>query len=256
MPRAGSCTTSRRISPKPTTNNLAEKERDRLIAMIGMWYVEAGKYNVLPIDSRGTLRFGEQRPQIAVDRKKYIYYPGTQMVPNNAAPRLINVAHSVSVHAKVPEGGAEGVLLSMGGNDGGFSFYVQDGKLTYGYNYVADKHFKVQSGQAIPKGDHIFSFEFTPTGKADIPKGKGVPANIKLFVDGKPFGNGDLPVTIALSLGLAAGVSVGTDGGAPVMPDYKPPFSFTGTVKKVLIDVSGEAVEDKAAMMKMYLARQ
>ena len=113
--------------------------------MIGMWYVEAGKYNVLPIDSRGTLRFAEQRPQIAVDRKKYVYYPGTRWCPTNAAPRLINVPHSVSVHANVPKGGAEGVLFSMGGNDGGFSFYVQDGKLTYGYNYVADQRFKVQS---------------------------------------------------------------------------------------------------------------
>ena len=57
--------------------------------------------------------------------------------------------------------------------------------MTYGYNYVADQRFKVQSNSAIPEGDHIFSFEFTPTGKADIAKGKGVPANIKLFVDGK-----------------------------------------------------------------------
>jgi arylsulfatase len=238
------------------TNNLAEKERDRLIAMIGMWYVEAGKYKVLPIDSRGTQRFADERPQIAVDRKKYVYYPGTQMVPNNAAPRLVNVAHSVSVHANVPKGGAEGVLFSMGGNDGGFSFYVQDGKLTYGYNYVADQRFKVRSNAAIPEGDHIFSFEFTPTGKPDISKGKGVPANIKLFVDGKPTGNGDLPVTIPLSLGLAAGVSVGTDAGAPVMTDYPPPFTFTGTVKKALVDVSGETIEDMEAKMKMYLARQ
>ena len=57
-------------------NNLAEKDRDRLIEMIGMWYVEAGKYNVLPIDSRGTLRFADARPQIAVERKNYVYYPG------------------------------------------------------------------------------------------------------------------------------------------------------------------------------------
>jgi arylsulfatase A-like enzyme len=239
------------------TNNLAAKERDRLIAMIGMWYVEAGKYNVLPIDSRGTLRLAEQRPQIAADRKRYIYYPGTQMVPSNAAPHLVNVRHSVSVHASVPRGGAEGVLYSMGGNDGGFSFYLQDGKLTYGYNYVADRRFKVQSDNGgIPEGDHIFSFEFTPTGKPDIPKGKGVPANIKLFLDGKPIGSGDLEVTIPLSLGLAAGVSIGTDAGSPVMTDYTPPFSFTGTVKKVLVDVSGEAVEDQEAKMKMYLARQ
>jgi arylsulfatase len=239
------------------TNNLAETERARLIAMIGMWYVEAGKYHVLPIDSRGTLRFVEPRPQIAVVRKQYVYYPGTQMVPINAAPRLVNVAHSVSVHAKVPRGGAEGVLFSMGGNDGGFAFYVQDGRLTYGYNYVADQRFKVQAGDGgLPEGDHIFSVEFTPTGKPDIAKGKGVPANIKLLVDGKPIGTGDLPVTIPLSLGLAAGVSIGSDAGAPVMTDYATPFAFTGTVKKVLVDVSGEAIEDQEAKMRMYLARQ
>jgi arylsulfatase A-like enzyme len=238
------------------TSNLAGKEHARLIAMIGMWYVEAGKYNVLPIDSRGTLRFADPRPQIAVDRKQYVYYPGTQMVPGNAAPRVINVPHSVSVHAHVPKGGAEGVLFSMGGNDGGFAFYVQNGKLTYGYNYVADQRFKIQSDKALPEGDHIFSFQFTPTGKPDIAKGKGVPAGIKLFVDGKAIGSGDLPVTIPLSLGLSAGVSVGTDAGSPVMTDYTPPFTFTGAVKKVLVDVSGEAIEDKETKMKMYLARQ
>jgi arylsulfatase len=160
------------------------------------------------------------------------------------------------VHANVPKGGAEGVLLSMGGVDGGFVFYVQNGKLTYGYNYVADQRFKVLSDSALPEGDHIFSFEFTPTGKPDIAKGKGTPANIKLFVDGKPIGSGDLPVTIPLSMGLTAGVCIGADSGAPVMTDYKPPFAFTGTVKKVLADVSGEAVEDMEAKMKMYLARQ
>jgi arylsulfatase len=178
------------------------------------------------------------------------------MVPGNAAPRLINVPHSVSVHANVPKGGAKGALFSMGGNDGGFSFYVQDGRLTYGYNYVADKRFKVQSDGTIPEGDHIFSFEFTPTGEPDIPKGKGVPAKITLFVDGKPVGSGDLPVTIPLQLGLAAGVCVGADAGSPVMTDYPSPFRFTGTVKKALVDVSGEPVEDKEAKMRMYLARQ
>src|SRR5262249_44410099 len=203
----------------------------------------------LPIDSRGTLRLAEERPQIAVDRKQYVYYPGTQIVPSNAAPRVLNVPHSVSVHANVPRGGAEGVLYSMGGVDGGFSFYVQDGKLTYGYNYVADQRFKVQADSALPEGDHIISFEFTPTGQADIAHGKGVPANVKLFVDGQPIGSGDLPVTIPLTLGLAAGVSVGADAGAPVMTDYTAPFAFTGTVKKVLVDVTGEPIEDKAAKM-------
>ena len=166
------------------------------------------------------------------------------------------MAHSASVHANVPKGGAEGVLLSMGGNDGGFSFYVQDGKLTYGYNYVAENASKCSRTAPIPEGDHIFSFEFTPTGKPDIAKGKGVPANIKLFVDGKPTGTGDLPVTIPLSLGLVGGHLRWRGYGRTVMTDYEPPFIFTGTVKKAMVDVSGEAIEDMEAKMKMYLARQ
>jgi hypothetical protein len=239
------------------TKNLANEQRDRLIAMIGMWYVEAGKYNVLPIDSRGTARFADRRPQVAPDRKRYVYYPGTQTVPPNAAPYLVNVAHSISVEADVPQGGAEGVLFSMGGVDGGFSFYVKDGKLIYGYNYVAEKWFKVASDAAIPEGHHIFSFEFAPTGEADVAHGKGVPANITLFVDGKQVGTGDLPVTIPLTLGLTAGVCVGADSGAPTMDtEYKPPYAFTGAVKKALVDVTGTPVEDLEARMRMYLSRQ
>ncbi len=238
------------------TNNLAETERDRLIAMIGMWYVEAGKYKVLPIDSRGTQRFAEERPQIAADRQRYIYYSGTQVIPANAAPRLLNRSHSVSVEAVVPEAGAEGVLFCMGGNDGGFSFYVQNGKLTYGYNYVTDSYFKVESSQPLPTGHHIFSFQFTPTGPADIAQGRGTPANIKLLVDGQPVAEGDLPVTIPLSLGLGAGVALGADPGSPTMPDYQPPFKFTGEVNRALVDVTGEAVQDYEERMRIYLARQ
>lgn len=238
------------------TKNLAETERDRLIAMIGMWYVEAGKYNVLPIDSRGTLRGAVERPQIAVERKQYVYYPGTQVVPINAGPRLTNCAHSVSVDATIPEAGATGALFSMGGTDGGFVVYVQNGKLTYGYNYVADSFFRIESSQPIPSGRHIFSVQFDPTGPADMANGKGTPAHITLLVDGKPVGEGDLPVTIPIQLGLAAGVAIGADPNSPTLPDYQPPFKFTGQVHKAFVDITGEPVENYEAKMRMYLARQ
>jgi Sulfatase len=191
------------------TPNLAAQERDRLIAMIGMWYAEAGKYHVLPIDSRGTLRLAEEPPQIAVERTKYLYYPGTQMVPGNAGPRLLNRPHSVTAEVEIPKTGAEGVVFAMGGNDGGFSLYVKGGKLRYAYNYVAQDHYYVESKDAVPVGHHFLSFEFTPTGKPDPAKGKGAPGTIRLLIDGKEVGRGDLPVTIPLSLGLGAGVSVG-----------------------------------------------
>ncbi|WP_199556073.1 arylsulfatase [Sandaracinobacteroides hominis] len=237
------------------TNDLAASEKARLIEMIGMWYAEAGKYKVFPIDSRGTLRFGESRPQIAVGRTKYVYYPNTQVIPGSAAPRVLNVAHSVSVHATVPEGGADGALFTMGGNDGGFVFYVKDGKLSYGYNYVADRRFKVQAASAVPAGQHVLSFEFTPTGPADVMQGKGTPANIKLFVDGRQVGEGEVDVTIPLSLGLGAGVSVGSDNGSPVMlaDEYLPPFRYAGTIHKALVDVTGEPLEDKEQVIEAYL---
>ena len=238
------------------TNNLAASERERLIAMIGMWYVEAGKYNVLPVDSRGTLRFALERPQISADRQRYIYYPGTQVVPTNAAPRVLNRPHSISVELEVPDAGAEGVLFSMGGNDGGFSFFVQNGLLTYGYNYVAEQFFRVRASGPLPAGHHIVSAEFTPTGPADIAKGKGTPARVVLYVDGEPVGAGDLPVTIPLSLGLAAGVAVGADPGSPALPDYQPPFAYAGRIKRALVDVSGTPVDDLKERMRQILARQ
>ena len=238
------------------TSNLAASERDRLIAMIGMWYVEAGKYNVLPIDSRGTQRFAEERPQITADRQRYIYYPGTQMVPLNAAPRVLNRPHSISVEVEVPEGGGEGVLFSMGGNDGGFAIYVQNGLLTYGYNYVAEQFFRIRSGGPLPAGHHILSAEFTPTGAPDLANGRGTPGRVVLFVDGDPVGEGELPVTIPLSLGLAAGVAVGADPGSPAMPDYQPPFPYQGRIRRALVDVSGTPVDDLKERMRQILGRQ
>jgi arylsulfatase A-like enzyme len=238
------------------TNNLADKERDRLIAMIGTWYAEAGKYNVLPIDSRGTAKFAEERPQIAVDREKYMYYPGTQVVPGHAAAKVLNRAHSVTAEVEIPDGGAEGVLFSMGGNDGGFSFYLKDDKLRYCYNYVAQDHFYVGSNDPVPAGHHFLSFEFKPTGKADPGKGKGTPGTLRLLIDGREVGRGDLPVTIPLQMGLGAGAAVGADPGSPATPEYQPPFKFTGTVTRVQVDTSGESIEDKAAKFRAMMARQ
>ena len=69
------------LSKDPTeTTDLAASNRPKLIEMIALWYMEAGKYNVLPLDSRGTLRFADERPELTKDRKTYVYYPQTQMI--------------------------------------------------------------------------------------------------------------------------------------------------------------------------------
>ena len=238
------------------TNNLAEKEKARLIAMIGMWYNEAGKYNVLPIDSRGLQRVREERPQIAVDRNRYVLYPGTQSIPAGAAPKILNRPYTITAEVDIPKEGAEGVLLSMGGNDGGISFYVQDGKLCFAHNYVAVNYYYVKSKDPVPAGHHFLSMEFEPTGKPDFDKGHGAPGIVKLLVDGKEVGRGELPVTTPNRLAQGGAMLVGADVGAPVTPEYKPPFRFTGAIKRVIVDVSGEHVEDYESQMRIVLAKQ
>jgi arylsulfatase len=128
--------------------------------------------------------------------------------------------------------------------------------LHYTYNYAAVDYYHVASDSEVPAGKHILSMEFEPTGEAEPMKGKGVPARLSLFVDSEPVGEGQLPVTVPLSLGLAGGVSIGRDAGAPVSEEYASPFAFTGTLERLVYDVSGESVVDHEAEIRIALARQ
>jgi len=235
--------------------NVAADNRPKLIEMISTWYAEAGKYNVLPIDARGVMRFGDERPQIAVDRTRYTYYPGTQPIPANAAVKILNRSHSIVADVEIQAGDAEGVLLSQGDIEAGYLFYVKGGKLHWVHNYVNKAFYNVASSENIPEGRHKLGFEFEVTGKPDFTKGKGAPGKAKLFIDGRLVGQADVPVTTPLSLGLT-GVTCGAAHGAPVIPDYQPPFEFTGKIYSVTVDVSGELVEDKEAQARMIMARQ
>jgi arylsulfatase A-like enzyme len=236
--------------------NVAAENRPKLIEMIATWYAEAGKYNVLPIDGRGVLRLADERSQIAEDRTRYTYYPGTQAVPSNAAVKVLNRTHSITADVEIPVGGAEGILLAHGGIDAGYSFYIKDGKLHWVHNYVARAIYHVESRENVPEGRHQLSFEFEVTGKSDIANGKGAMGKSQLYIDGKLVGQADVPVTTPLAFGLTSGVTCGSAHGAPVTPDYQPPFEFTGKIYNVTVDVSDQLIEDKEAEGRMVMARQ
>jgi arylsulfatase len=146
--------------------------------------------------------------------------------------------------------------VSQGGVDGGFTFYLRDSRLHYTYNYVADQRFQIVGDIDVPAGRHALSFEFEPTGEPAPLQGKGAPGAAKLFIDGQPAGEGTLPVTIPLTMGLASGVSIGADVGAPVTDEYPAPFAFTGTIQRVVYDVSGDHIVDHEAEIRQALARQ
>jgi arylsulfatase len=237
-------------------HNIAADNGAKLIEMIATWYVEAGKYDVLPIDSRGQQRAMDPRPQIAEDRTHYTLYPHTQMIPQNAGPNLMNRSFSITADVEIPKGGAEGVLLSAGDVQGGLSFYIQDGKLHYVYSYVGSVFSHIESKTPVPEGHHSLRFEFETTGKMDYKNGKGAPGHGRLYIDSKLVGEGDIPLTMPVMLGLAGGVVCGVDAGSPVWDKYKPPFEFTGVLHTATVDLSGETIKDRESAMRVALARQ
>jgi arylsulfatase len=235
--------------------DVAASNREKLIALIATWYVEAGKYGVMPVDGSGLDRMLADKPRAAEPRDSYTYMPDTQSIPFNAAPRLLNRPHSITATVDVPEGGAEGVLMCQGTAAGGYSFFVKDGRLHYVHNYVSRSLHRVSSPEPVPTGSHELRFEFEPTGEPDFPAGKGTPGRMQLYVDGDLVADQDTPVTIPFMINPGA-ATCGANPGSPVTPDYSSPFRFTGTLHSVTVDVSGDLIDDSESEMRMAMARQ
>ena len=104
----------------------------------------------------------------------------------------------------------------------------------------------------MPEGKAKLRYEFEPTGKPDIPKGKGAPGRGQLYINDKLVGQSDLPYTIPLALGIGSGLSVGRNPGSAVSQLYRPPFAFTGTIFKVTADVSGQMLQDTEEERKAH----
>ncbi len=230
--------------------------RRSFVSSIALWWVEAGKYQVLPIDGDVKSRLVVERPMTSRPRTRFTYYPGLSAIPQPATPRIVNRPHSIEADVTIPARGAEGILLAQGGAAGGFAFYVKDGRLHYGLNYVARDFFTVSTEQPVPEGRHRLRFEFEPTGKPDFAVGKGAPGRFQLYLDGDLVASTEVPHTTPAMFELE-GLSCGYDSGAPVLPDvYAAPFEFTGTIHQVVLDTTGDLIEDDEVTLRQLMAQQ
>ena len=244
------------VAEDPAENHdLAAEHRDRLIALIATWYVEAGKYDVMPIDGSGVARMAGEKPLIAAPRDRFIYYPDTQSVPFFAGPRVLNRPHSITADVEIPEEGAEGVLLCQGTSAGGFTLYVKDRRLHYTHNWVGRELLHLASDAELTAGRHELRYEFEPTGQPDPTKGHGAPGRFQLYIDDQLAGDMDVAYTTPFAFN-PGGLTCGADPGSTVTDDYEAPFRFTGTLHTVTVDLSGELIHDPEAELKMHMARQ
>ena len=156
-----------------------------------------------------------------------LLFPGMGRLSENCVLSIKNKSHSVTAGITVPDGGANGVIISQGANIGGWSLYFKDGKLKYCYNFGGFQNFFVESADPITPGEHQVRMEFAYAGG-----GLGKGGKVTLYVDGKKVGEGDVAATLAIVYSADDGLDVGEDSGAPVSPDYgSTGNAFNGTIK-------------------------
>lgn len=219
-------------------HNLAQQMPEKLHELQRQFLIEATRYKVLPLDDRTAERMNSDtagRPTL-VRGKSQLLFGGMGRLGESCVLNLKNKSHSITADIDVPPAGAEGVIAAQGANIGGWSLYAQDGKLKYCYNVVGVNRYFVESAGALPPGPHQVRMEFAYAGG-----GLGKGGKVTLFVDGKPAGEGNIPMTQALIFSADDGCDVGEDSGAPVSPDYGPVGNaFNGNVKGVLLSITDD----------------
>ena len=232
------------IAQDPTeSRDVASEHPEKLRELIELWWAEAEKYNVLPLDGTFLQRGMVERPHATKDRERYVYYPGLSVVPAFNTPPVLNRSHSITAELEIPEEEAEGVIVSQAGYTGGYAFYVQDGRLRYVHNYVGKHLYEVVSDEPLPTGPVTVRYEFEVTTPPKIREGRGAGGLGQLYFDGRLVADTEIPITTPVHFGLE-GFSCGYDAGAAVVPTYKPPFTFTGTIRKVTININPNLIPD------------
>jgi arylsulfatase len=194
-----------------------------------------------------------ERPQLAKDRSRYVYYPHAAEIPESVAPNFRNRSYSIAVEADIDSADAAGVLFAQGSRFGGHALYIKDGLLKYVYNFVGQFEQIVVSTEQIQSGHAVFSASFER-------EGDGMPAEgtLTLHIGDREVGSGKIKTQPGKFSIAGEGLNVGKDGGEAVTDDYpgSSPWAFTGgTVGRCVIDVSGTPFVDLAQEAAMAFSR-
>jgi arylsulfatase len=221
----------------PQAEDLASADPQKLRELQDLWWAEAAKHRVLPLDWRAVERLNAElmgRPSLTGDRQTFTYFPGQIGLPNEAAPRILNKSWRITADVEVPEAGVEGMIVTHGGLVGGYDLYVRDGKPTFVYNNLALERFTLAGREPLPKGKVRLTVDFAYKGSGGE-RGKG--AAVTMMVNGTKVAEGQLSRTIPLQISLGEGLDVGMDVGSAVDFTYQLPFTFTGTVEQATVEL-------------------
>jgi arylsulfatase len=227
-------------------NDLAARMPDKLRKMQELFLMEAAKYNVFPLDNSVLARILTPRPSATAGRNVFTYSGEMGGLPYSDAPDLLNKSYTITAEVTIPQGGAEGMLATMGGRFGGYGFYMLKGRPVFLYNFLDLERFRWEGPDAIGPGKHTIVFDFAYDGGGFGKGGTGV-----LKVDGREVARKSVPHTIPFLMTIDESFDVGVDLRTGVNDqDYKVPFRFTGTLEKITykLEPPSLSAEDQKAL--------
>ena len=213
------------------SNNLADEYPEKLEALKEAWDEEAWKYNVYPLYDDLASRLANVVKVYAPNREEYIYYPpGAVRIAEPYSPPVKNADHTITAHAEIPAGGANGVLVCSGGLYGGYTLYVHDDRLVYEYNAFNEDRFQIRSNRELPTGE--------VTLRAAYDAHEDRTGTVTLYINGQQVGSGKVGRTMPGTFSLSETFDVGQDTGTPVSNDYTRDNEFSGTLDRVVINMN------------------
>lgn len=225
-------------------HDLAAAEPQRLADMIERWWAEAEANQVLPLDDRFGERFAENAARVHGDRLHYEFWSGMGHLPTDVAPDLRSRSYRIVAEVEIPETGADGVLVAHGDATSGYSLYLDGGYLVHDLN-IGGSHQVVRSDRAVVPGRHDLAF------RMDRAEGVGTGT---LEIDGVDVGSMTTTDTFFTMISFS-GLDIGLDRSSPV-GRYDAPNVFTGTLRRVKVDMVQNQDLDHEAAGRVQLARE
>ncbi len=225
-------------------NDVAAGNPAKLKELKALFLTEAKKYQVLPLDATVATRLVAPRPNITASRSEFVYTRPITGIPQGDSPSLLNTSYTITADVEIPQGGAEGMLLTSGGRFGGYGFYLLKGKPVFLWNLVDLKRVRWEGLESLAPGKHTLEFDFKYDGLGmgtlafNNLSGIGRGGTGVLKVDGKEVSSQKMDRTLPLILQWDETFDIGSDTGTPVDDkDYHVPFTFTGKFSKITIKI-------------------
>jgi arylsulfatase A-like enzyme len=232
------------------SRDLAPEQPELLAELVELWWSQARRNQVLPLDNRVLWALVHPKPDRRPPRDEYQYLPGGAMVPETVAVNVRNRSHALAVDVTIASAReTDGVLLALGNALGGWSLHILGSRIRYVHNLYGSERHVIESAEPITVGEHLIEYSF---GKDDGPGGTGV-----LRCDGREIGRGQIPrFTPSGFNGVGAGLTCGYEWGPAVGEGYQAPFPFRGVIRRAVVRTTGPVVRDPLAELEAILAEQ